>query len=158
MTTKQLAALKEVAEKAVENYAAYGQRFERKFQPATCLALLKEAERRRALPTIVCLCGSTKFMEAFQEANLRLTIAGEIVLSVGTNTKSDAQLTRENYWADPSIKIRLDELHKRKIDLADYVYVLNVGGYIGESTRSEIDYALCRGKEVRYLEQRYDYY
>ena len=102
-------------------------------------------------PKIVCLCGSTKFMEAFQEANLKFTLEGWIVLSVGTNTKSDAQLTRENYFNDPSIKIRLDELHKRKIDLSDEVFVLNVGGYIGESTRSEIDYAKAIGKPIKYL-------
>jgi hypothetical protein len=103
------------------------------------------------VPEIVCLCGSTRFMEAFQEANLKETLAGNIVLSVGTNTKSDAQLTRENYFADPEIKIRLDELHKRKIDLADTVYILNVNGYIGESTQSELDYAIQKEKKIRYL-------
>lgn len=105
-----------------------------------------------ARPKIVCLCGSTKFMEAFQNANLKLTLEGKIVLSVGTNTRSDAELTRQNYFDDPAIKVRLDELHKRKIDLADEVFVLNVGGYIGESTRSEIEYAEEHGKPVYYLE------
>ena len=44
-------------------------------------------------------------------------------------------------------------MHKRKIDMADSIYVINVGGYIGDSTRSEIEYALNTGKEVRYLEE-----
>lgn len=109
-------------------------------------------KREPARPRIVCLCGSTRFFEAFQEAPLKETVAGKIVLSIGCNLRSDNQL-----WADPSeraaIKIRLDELHKRKIDLADEVLVLNIGGYIGGSTRSEIDYALAHGKPVRYLEE-----
>lgn len=98
-------------------------------------------------PLVVCLCGSTRFHEAFQQANYALTLAGEIVLSIGCNTKSDAGLgiTDEQ-------KIALDELHKRKIDIADEVLVLNVGGYIGESTRCEIKYATNCGKPVRYLE------
>lgn len=102
-------------------------------------------------PPIICLCGSTRFFEAFQEASLKETVAGKIVLSIGCNLRSDHQL-----WADPAeraaIKERLDELHKRKIDLADEVLVLNIGGYIGDSTRSEINYAVAHGKPVRYLE------
>ena len=98
-------------------------------------------------PTIVCLCGSTSLPRAFQEANFRETLAGKIVLSVGCSDKSDDELriTEEQ-------KGMLDELHKRKIDLADEVLVLNVCGYIGSSTRSEIAYALEHGKPVRYLE------
>jgi nucleoside 2-deoxyribosyltransferase len=73
------------------------------------------------------------------------------VLSIGCNLRSDHQV-----WADPAerkaIKVRLDELHLRKIDLADEVLVLNVDGYIGESTRREIDYAVAHGKPVRYLD------
>jgi len=82
-------------------------------------------------PKIVCLCGSTRFMETFQRINLNETLDGKIVLSVGCNTKSDAQLF-ENYTGEnkEKIKERLDELHKRKIDLADEVFILNVNGYI----------------------------
>lgn len=98
------------------------------------------------LPKIVCLCGSTRFMHAFEQANLTETHKGNIVLSVGVNTKKDAEISLAK-----DTKIRLDELHKRKIDLADEIMVLNVGGYIGESTRSEIDYALQTGKPVRFL-------
>lgn len=99
-------------------------------------------------PEIVCLCGSTRFSDAFLNANLHLTLKGKIVLSIGCATTSDSDLgiTAEQ-------KIALDELHKRKIDLCDSVLVLNVGGYIGESTRSEIEYAEKIGRPVRYLEE-----
>ena len=102
-------------------------------------------------PRIVCLCGSTRFFDAFRAANLRLTLGGEIVLSIGCDTKSDADLGVVAGDLAPA-KAALDELHKRKIDLADYVLVLNVGGYIGESTRGEIEYANSLGKPVRFLE------
>lgn len=105
-------------------------------------------------PIIVCLCGSTRFYDAFQRANYEETMAGRIVLSVGFYPHSAEQAHGEAIGITPEQKIALDELHKRKIDLADEVYVLNVGGYIGASTRSEIDYALAHGKAIRYLENR----
>jgi hypothetical protein len=103
-------------------------------------------------PTIVCLCGSTRFTEAFRAANLNETLAGRIVLTVGCDTKSDLGLFDLTPDAFDRLKAQLDELHKRKIDLADEIFVLNVNGYIGESTRSEIAYATTHGKRVRYLE------
>jgi hypothetical protein len=105
-------------------------------------------------PTIVCLCGSTRFYEAFQEANFRETMAGKIVLSVGffAHRPEAIPIHGETLGISSEQKIFLDELHKRKIDLADEILVLNVGGYIGESTRSEIDYALEHGKRIRWLE------
>lgn len=127
-------------------------------------------------PTVVCLCGSTRFMPAFREANLRETLAGRIVLSVGCDTKSDQGL-----GLTVEVKAMLDELHLRKIDLADEILVLNcripyctkceefrlstmgctkehawdgtLRPYIGESTRREIAYAAEHGKKVRYLEE-----
>jgi len=99
-------------------------------------------------PIIVCLCGSTRFIQAYQEANLRETLAGRIVLSIGCDTKSDVMLGLE-----PEVKVKLDELHKRKIDLADEILVLNVGNYVGSSTKSEIAYAEAHGKRVRWLEE-----
>jgi hypothetical protein len=109
----------------------------------------------RKRPTIVCLCGSSKFGEAFTVANLAETLAGNIVLTIGCNLKSDAQLFSHLSPAEfAKLKAGLDELHKRKIDLADEILVLNVDGYIGESTRSEIDYAVGLGKRVRYLDPR----
>lgn len=104
-------------------------------------------------PKIVCLCGSTRFMEAFQAANLQETLEGNIVLSVGCNTKSDADLFRGMGESEMrTLKAKLDELHKRKIDLADEVLILNVGQYVGDSTQDEIDYARRLGKVLRYLE------
>jgi hypothetical protein len=105
-----------------------------------------------ARPEIVVLCGSTRFGEAFRTANLRLTLAGHIVLSIGCDTKSDDDLASAGVVFDQALKDRLDELHKRKIDLADRVLVLNVGGYCGESTRSEIEYAEKLGRPIDYLE------
>ena len=102
-------------------------------------------------PTVVCLCGSTKFVDEFRAANLRETIAGRIVLSIGCDTKSDADLQALGELTDEA-KAKLDELHKRKIDMADEILVLNVGGYIGESTRSEIAYAIKNLKRIRWLE------
>ncbi len=105
-------------------------------------------------PKIVCLCGSTRFGEAFQAANLKETLAGKIVLSIGCNMKSDSEIFGHLPQAElDEIKIRLDELHKRKIDLADEVLVLNVGGYVGSSTLSEIIYADRLKKPLRWLEQ-----
>lgn len=100
-------------------------------------------------PTVVCLCGSTRYMEAFHEANRRETLAGKIVLTVEiVNAEEDA----EHYNTDPKRKRFLDELHLRKIDLADEILVLNVAGYIGPSTGREIVYAMDIGKRIRWLE------
>ena len=103
-------------------------------------------------PTVVCLCGSTRFMDAFQKAKFDETFAGRIVLSIGCDTKSDGELFKGP--EGDAIKIRLDELHKRKIDLADEVLILNVGGYVGSSTKSELEYAQKHGKRVRWLEPK----
>lgn len=103
-------------------------------------------------PQIVCLCGSTRFYDEFQQANYDLTMAGDIVLSVGFYPHATVTHGHgEGVGHDSAEKVALDELHKRKIDLADRVYVLNVGGYIGASTRSEIAYAHQIGRPVEYL-------
>lgn len=99
-------------------------------------------------PKIVCLCGSTKFKEAFIQANFEKTMAGEVVLTVGWFSHTDA----ETYFPTEQEKTQLDWLHKQKILLADYIYVLNVGGYVGDSTRSEIEFAIAVNKPVVYLE------
>lgn len=105
-------------------------------------------------PPIVVLCGSTRFFKHFAAANLRETLAGKIVLSIGCDTKKDGDLflfaTLENATLE-EVKASLDQLHLRKIDLADEVLVLNVGGYVGESTQAEIAYAEKIGRPVRYL-------
>ena len=96
---------------------------------------------------VITLCGSTRFRDAFMEAQKRLTLEGNIVISVGLFGHSGD----DEVWK-PGTKEKLDDMHKRKIDMADEIYVINVGGYIGESTRSEIEYAKATGKKVNYLE------
>jgi len=105
------------------------------------------------IPPIVCLCGSTRFYEVFREANLKLTLAGEIVLSIGCDTKSDGDLAATDALGkDPEqFKADLDALHRRKIDLADRVVVVSDStGYFGESTAGEIRYAIEHGKPVEF--------
>ncbi len=105
-------------------------------------------------PTIVCLCGSTRFGKEFDEANLRETLAGNIVLTIGCSMRSDAELFKDkDSLEQAAIKADLNELHKRKIDLSDEVLILNVGGYVGESTLDELIYALQNKKRVRWLEE-----
>lgn len=104
---------------------------------------------------IITLCGSTRFKDEFMEVQKRLTLAGNIVISVGLFGRSGDN----EVWEDMDegtltrTKEMLDDMHKRKIDMADEIFVINVGGYIGSSTRSEIDYAKAAGKPVRYLEE-----
>ena len=96
-------------------------------------------------PTIVCLCGSTKFKDEWEKAIMRETLAGKIVLSVAFYTHADG------YSLAPRVKRFLDNLYLKKIDLADEVLVLNMGGYIGPSTGREVVYAKLHRKKVRYL-------
>ncbi len=96
---------------------------------------------------VITLCGSTKFKDAFMEAQKRLTLEGNIVISVGMFGHSGD----DEVWTEGT-QAMLDDMHKRKIDMADEIYVINVGGYIGESTKSEIEYARKNGKEVQFLE------
>ena len=98
--------------------------------------------------SVITLCGSTRFKDAFLEAQKRLTLEGNIVISVGLFGHSGD----DEVWTEGTKKM-LDDMHKRKIDMSDSIYVINVGGYIGSSTRSEIEYAKKNGKEVKYLEQ-----
>ena len=104
---------------------------------------------------VITLCGSTRFKDAFMEAQKRLTLEGNIVVSVGLFGHSGDNEVWENMdeGALTRTKEMLDDMHKRKIDMADEIYVINVGGYIGDSTQSEIAYARKTGKKVRYLEQ-----
>ena len=103
-------------------------------------------------PKIVCLCGSTRFMDAFFEAGWKETLAGKIVLSVGVCKHADANGGHGAEVLGPDVVQLLDELHLRKIDLADEVLILNFGGYIGDSTSNELAYALALKKPVRTLE------
>jgi len=101
-------------------------------------------------PTITVLCGSTRFKDEINQVNARLTLEGQLVISLGVFGHTD--MSDQDWTTDGSdLKRLLDDLHKRKIDLADEVYVVNSNGYIGDSTRSEIEYARKVGKPVRYL-------
>ena len=96
---------------------------------------------------VITLCGSTRFKDEFMEAQKRLSLAENIVISVALFGHSGDN----EVWTD-GVKEMLDDMHKRKIDMADGIYVINVGGYIGSSTRSEIEYAKAHGKTIEYLE------
>ena len=94
---------------------------------------------------VITLCGSTRFKEDFERVNKELTLAGNIVISVGCFGHAGDVFTDEQ-------KVMLDDIHKRKIDMADAIYVINKDGYIGSSTRSEIQYATRLGKEIMFME------
>ena len=96
---------------------------------------------------VITLCGSTRFKDAFMETQKRLTLEGNIVISVGLFGHSGD----DEVWNEGT-KEMLDDMHKRKIDLADEIFIINVGGYVGSSTKSEIEYAKMMGKPVKYLE------
>lgn len=104
---------------------------------------------------VITLCGSTRFKEAFMEAQKQLTLDGNIVISVGLFGHSGDNEVWEGMDEDTltKTKLMLDDMHKRKIDMSDEIYVINVGGYIGDSTRSEIEYAKRTGKDIQYLEE-----
>ena len=116
-----------------------------------------ELDRRQGTeatsPKVVCLCGSTRFWREFQRAGLDETMKGNIVLSIGAASGTDDEhfgnLPQEEY---DRVKTMLDELHLRKIEMADEVLILDVGGYIGESTGRELMHAVKLGKEIRFLE------
>ena len=114
---------------------------------------LADAKKLLSLPRIVVICGSTRFMTEMNEADLRETKAGKIVVKPGCDMKSPHEL-----WADPveaeALKVRLEYLHRAKIRLADEVLV--VGDYIGDSTRAEIAYARSLGKPVRFTHPEVD--
>ena len=105
---------------------------------------------------VITLCGSTRFKDEFFEAQKRLTLAGNIVISVGLfgHSGDDEVWDGMDEGAISKTKEMLDDMHKRKIDMSDAIYVINVGDYIGSSTRSEIEYAEAHGKEIWYLEER----
>ena len=97
---------------------------------------------------VITLCGSTKFKDDFLKEQKRLSLEGNIVISVGLFGHSgDEEVLQEG------VKEMLDDMHKRKIDMADEIFVINKNGYIGSSTKSEIEYALSTNKIVKYMEE-----
>lgn len=99
----------------------------------------------KRVPRVVVLCGSTRFRMQLEVTNRVLTLEGHIVLAPGVFGHSGDTMTAEQ-------KVALDELHLRKIDLADDVVVVCPDGYIGDSTRAEIAYATAVGKPILYTE------
>ncbi|MFG3527455.1 hypothetical protein ACGF8B_11980 [Streptomyces sp. NPDC047917] len=122
-------------------------------QPGTPEEKLADVKQQLGLPRIVVICGSTRFMTEMTEADLRETKAGRIVVKPGCDMKSPHE-----FWSDPvdaeALKVRLGELHRAKIRLADEVLV--VGDYIGDSTRAEIAYARSLDKPVRFTHPEVD--
>jgi hypothetical protein len=95
---------------------------------------------------VITLCGSTKFKDAYMTAQKDLTMQGNIVISVGVFGHADGESLTEQQ------KDMLDNIHLHKIDMSDEIFIINVGGYIGNSTKREIAYAEQQGKIVNYLE------
>ena len=95
---------------------------------------------------IITLCGSIKFKDKFIKVQEKLTLEGNIVLTPNffNNIKKEE--------IDEETKKMLDEMHRQKIDMSDEIYIINFGGYIGESTKAEIEYAKTKGKKISYLE------
>lgn len=103
----------------------------------------------RNRPLIVTLCGSTRFKDDFFREQKRLTLEGMIVISVGLFGWDDGEPEKV---LGAETKTMLDELHFRKIDLSDFIHVINKDGYVGSSTKNEIAYARSTGKHISYME------
>lgn len=102
-------------------------------------------------PSVICLCGSTRFTNEMLVKQWELTKKGHVVLSWCALPDSYFSGEDKAHIGDQEgVKEIVDEVHKRKIDISDEVFILNIGGYIGESTRSEIDYAKLIGKKISY--------
>lgn len=102
-------------------------------------------------PLVVCLCGSTRYWETFRDVGLDLTMAGIMVLSIGIAAPDSMTLAHPNTMQGEAQKVMLDKLHKDKIAISNQVLVLNVDGYIDDSTRSEVHYANAIGRPVKWL-------
>ena len=99
---------------------------------------------------IITLCGSTKFYKTFQDVNKELTLQGYIVLPIGAVLDKTAEQDNKIF----RLKAMLDELHKEKIAMSNAIFVLDVDGYIGKSTKSEIEFAKKHNKKIYYLSER----
>ena len=117
--------------------------------------MIPPVEVRQVQPRVICLCGSTRFTEQMLIKQWELTKQGYIVLSWCALPDSYF-ITGDTFHVGDheGVKEIVDEVHKRKIDLSDEVLVINIEGYIGDSTKSEIEYAIKIGKPVRYLEEK----
>lgn len=104
-----------------------------------------ESQKGIQRPIVVCLSGSTRFMDAFETAYIQETAKGKVVLTVAGDLRD-----RPEY---DDVKSMLDKMYLHKIAMSDELLVLNVGGYIGESTKREIVHAKSLGKKIRHLEE-----
>lgn len=106
---------------------------------------------------VITLCGSTRFKDDFLKEQKRLSLEGNIVISVGLfGNDGDCDVWESmDERTLTQTKEMLDDMHKRKIDMADEIFVINKNGYIGSSTKSEIEYAIKTGKKVNYMETIY---
>lgn len=95
---------------------------------------------------VITLCGSTKFKNEFIKVQRDLSLQGNIVISVGLFAHSG-----DGEFITDDVKQMLDDMHKTKIDMSDEIFVINVDGYIGDSTKSEIEYAIKNNKKVNYI-------
>lgn len=94
---------------------------------------------------VITLCGSIRFKNEFMKVQEELTLDGNIVFTPNFFNNLKGEINAET-------KKMLDEMHRQKIDMSNEIYVINCGGYIGESTKSEIEYAKANGKKISYLE------
>ncbi len=119
------------------------------------MELVDNQEKSIVSYPVVTLCGSTRFKDEFLQVQKELTLQGYIVLTVGLFGHSGDNEVWEDMDEGTLTKTKqmLDDMHLRKIDLSDEIFVINPGGYIGESTRNEIAYAKEHGKKVCYLEE-----
>lgn len=123
----------------------------------TIKELTKCLPENQVRPKIVCLCGSTRFFEDYMKQQYAETLKGNIVLSVGCFGKADPLWLADTYGVmsinlSDKQKTAVDQLHLRKIDMADEVFIINPGGYVGDSTVAEIIYARAKGKEIKSME------
>ena len=95
---------------------------------------------------VITLCGSIKFKTEFMKVQEKLTLEGNIVFTPNflNNIKKEE--------INEKTKKMLDEMHRQKIDMSNEIYVINVGGYIGDSTKNEIEYTKEKGKKISYIE------
>ena len=94
---------------------------------------------------IITICGSLKFKDEMIQVAIQMELEGNVVLT------PLFPISNENILTEDEICL-LSKIHKEKIKISDAIMVINVNRYIGESTRSEIEYAKILNKEVRYLE------
>ena len=111
------------------------------------LIIFKITKNKKRIPTIVCLCGSMKFKDAYKMVEETETLVGKIVLTSHVNKTNLTYIEQ----------IKLDELHKRKIDLCDEIFILDINEYIGDSTMDELKYAQRKRKYIRFFSKEKGY-